>query len=160
MAHLPASLATPIRAIAQQALGRDWQLYGLLLDHWPAIIGPAWAETVLPVKLTFPAVRRTPDHRPTLQGGVLTLQMPRGLALEVQYRQQQILERLDNFLGRGAIGRLHFTHSHRPAPRSIPAPTITRHEQDALLSATAVIIDPELRGALESLGQHLLAAKH
>lgn len=155
MAQLPASLVAPIRHIAKRALGKDWQLYGLLLDHWPTIVGEAWAELIHPVKLAFPAATR-PGAGQALRDGVLTLRMPRGLAMEVQYQQPQIIARINNFFGASAVSRLNFMHSGaspRPTKRDVPA--LSPQTLQALHAATAVIADAALREALESLGTHV-----
>lgn len=154
MAQFPTALAAPIRLIAKQALGKEWQLYGILLDHWPAIIGDAWAEMVHPVKLSFPPAGQA-GQRHALRSGALTLRLPRGLALEVQYQQPQIITRINNFFGADAITKLVMTHRFespklRPTPRPLKATDAT-----ALHTATDAIDDAELRAALEGLGAQL-----
>lgn len=151
MAYLPASLVAPIRHIAKQALGKDWQLYGILLDHWPTIVGDAWAELIHPVKLSFPVMARS-GQRQALCDGVLTLRLPRGLALEVQYRQQQIIERVNNFFGAKSIARLILTHTFESPRKKVTPIPLTPADRDAIRAATAGVPIAELRDALESLG--------
>ncbi|MGB4100851.1 MAG: DciA family protein [Alphaproteobacteria bacterium] len=155
MAQLPTSLVAPIRHIAKQALGKEWQLYGLLLDHWETIVGDAWATQIHPMKLTFPGLNR-PGQGQVLHNGVLTLRLPRGLAMEVQYQQPQIIARINDFIGPQAISRLNFIHSNLShGSQTARTPNLPLQTREEIRAAVAPIDDPALRDALESLGTYV-----
>ena len=148
MNRLPQNLHATINRLAQTAVGRDWQLYSIMLQHWRDIIGTEWAVQATPSKLTFPVAGRRSD-------GVLTISLPRGLAMAAQYQQQHILERLNRFLGAAVISRVLFSHAttiktSKPALQQVPDEV-----QQQLTAAVAEINDPELRQSLIDFGMIL-----
>ncbi len=150
---MPQNLAAPLRQLAKQAVGADWQLYSIVLEHWQDIIGAEWAAQTAPVKIAFP-------RQQARSQGTLTIAMPRGLTMAMQYRQPQILARLNGFLGAETIVRLHFSHataaSRRPAA---PARTLSAHETAHISQAVISVNDVELRASLAAFGQALYAAQ-
>lgn len=148
MNRLPQNFHATINRLAQTAVGRDWQLYSIMLQHWRDIIGAEWAAQATPTKLTFPVAGRRSD-------GVLTISLPRGLAMAAQYQQKHIIERLNRFLGAAVISRVLFTHNttiKTAAPALQPVPD---EVQQQLSAAVAEINDPELRQSLLDFGMIL-----
>lgn len=117
----------------------------LLLD-WPQIVGQKFAETCLPVKVTFPYGQR--------QDGRLHVQVSSGLAPELSFLESLILERINRYFGYRAIGRL-FIHQEPLAPRT---PRQKRVQSDSLETRQTLenqlsdIQDEGLRTALLNLG--------
>lgn len=153
MIYVPQNLSAPLRKLAKQAVGADWQLYSIVLEHWQDIIGQEWAEQTAPVKITFPRQRARSQ-------GALTIAMPRGLTMAMQYRQSQILVRLNAFLGAETIVRLHFTHATALSPRPTASlRTLSARETAHISHAVAGVSDSALRESLEAFGQSLFATQ-
>lgn len=153
MSRIPQNLAAPLRQLAKQAVGADWQLYSIVLEHWQDIIGQEWAAQTAPAKIAFP-------RQHARSQGTLTIAMPRGLTMAMQYRQPQILVRLNTFLGAETIVRLHFIHARAAPPRpTAPARTLSAGETAHISQVVAGVSDNELRASLEAFGQALYAAQ-
>lgn len=150
MAQLPQTLIQPLHRIAQQAVGKDWQLYSILLQNWREIVGDDWADSLQPVKLAFPLQNQRSN-------GALTVALPRGLAMEAQYRQGQILARINGFFGSETVTRLIFVHATK-AKKSAPVTAAATPESlVAITEKTAQVADDELRESLQAFGAVLAA---
>ncbi len=153
MSRIPQNLATPLRQLAKQAVGSDWQLYSIVLEHWQDIIGQEWAEQTAPIKIAFP-------RQQARSQGTLTIAMPRGLTMAMQYRQPQILARLNAFLGAETIIRLHFAHAMaKPPRRKAPNRNLSASEVTQISQTVAAVPDIGLRESLEAFGRALYAAQ-
>lgn len=153
MSRVPQNLAAPLQKLAKQAVGADWQLYSIVLEHWQDIIGQEWAAQTAPVRIAFPRQQARAQ-------GTLTIAMPRGLTMAMQYRQTQILARLNAFLGAETIVRLHFAHATAVPPRpAVSARTLSVRETAHIGQAVSCVADAELRASLEAFGQSLFAAQ-
>ena len=147
MAKLPQHLASSIHGLAKQAIGKDWQLYSILLQNWREIVGAEWAGQTRPVRLAFP-------HQSGRRSGTLTISLPRGLAMAAQYQQPHILARINGFFGRDTVTRLAFIHAALPPPAP-PPPPLAEAAKAAIAATTAPVAHDELRQSLASLGQAL-----
>jgi hypothetical protein len=111
------------------------------MADWPAIVGPAVAETTQPRRLS---------------GGTLTLGCTGPQALELQHLATALIERINAHLGTVTVTRLRFVQEVRP-PAAPPARP--RRQTDAV--PVVVALPPgALRDALEKLGQAILTADH
>ena len=129
-------------------MGRRGFAEGGLIAHWPAVVGEEVARATAPLKLAFPRGER--------RGGMLTLRVAGAHATEIQHLIPQIIERINGYLGYGAIARLKLEQGRLPKPRRPamrePDPLLPA-EQAALEAAVGGIGDPDLRRALDSLGR-------
>jgi hypothetical protein len=124
-----------------------------VLEQWPQIVGQHLARRCHPVRLDF--------RRGSTTAGTLVLQAGGGAALELQHCAPQIIERVNDYFGFPAVGRLRLVQSPlHPAPRP-PAPPPLRPlspaEQAALAEEVAVVGDAGLGAALEALGRSIKA---
>jgi hypothetical protein len=104
--------------VAGRALGKRGLGEAQLLAAWPSVVGDALAAETLPVKLSFPQGGR--------KNGVLKLRVTSAAALSVQHREPQILERINGFLGYGAVARLALIQgppARCPPPRPWRSPS-------------------------------------
>ena len=101
-----------------------------LIAAWPAIAGPAYADCTQPEKIIWP--RETNDGAPA--PGVLYLRVDGPRAIFVQHELGQVIERVNAFLGYGAIARAR------------------------IVQGPAEVGDGELRDALDRLGRAVLTA--
>src|SRR5215470_18038408 len=115
-------------------------------------VGHELAGETLPMKLSFPLGGR--------RNGVLKLRVTSAAALSVQHREPQILERINGFLGYGAVARLALVQG--PLPKRIRAAPparrpLTASEAAALAKRVSQVSDPALKSALERLGAAILS---
>lgn len=121
---------------------------------WAEIVGPQLARQSQPVKLSG-----GPGRPATLR-----LRATAAAAFEMQHRSDEILQRINAYLGHAAVARLQFAQGpvgrRRAGASPPPAPPERLREIE---TRAAAIADPALRAALTRLGQaiarHNAAAK-
>jgi len=154
---LPRTIATAIDKIAREALGKDWSLYAVLLEHWPEIVGPEYARLTTPVKITFPPRQREAKRA----GGTLVIRIPKGLAMEFTFKIGQIRARITDYFGYEPISKIMFESSYA-APDHAGANDLIEPDPEAIASiheASNDIDDQELRDAIAALGEAILKMK-
>ena len=134
--------------IAGETLGRRGFAEGTIFHQWREIVGPDIAADCLPEKLAFPAGRRSDGSLQVLANG--------GAALELQHRANQILERVNGYLGYGAVAHLKIRQGRLPARKhyrseSSDSADSTSFDEPGLTSVT----DPKLKEALASFGHSI-----
>jgi len=93
--------------IAGETLGRRGFAEGTIFRQWRDIVGADIADACLPEKLGFPTGRRSDGTLHVLASG--------GAALELQHRSVQIVERVNGYLGYGAVTQLRIRQGRMPA---------------------------------------------
>ena len=134
--------------IAGETLGRRGFAEGTIFRQWREVVGPDIAADCLPEKLAFPAGRRSDGSLQLLANG--------GAALELQHRASQILDRVNGYLGYGAVAQLKIRQGRLPARkhyRSVASdsPDSASFDEPNLTSVT----DPKLKEALASFGHSI-----
>jgi hypothetical protein len=150
MSFTPRRLAQSVAPLARKNIGRDWDLYAALIDHWREIAGEDYATLVTPVKISFPrgGAQKT--------DGTLTLRAPQGAAMALSYRTPQLLERIATFLGTGAIVKIALDTHYTETPPAPPPQQAVDLPPD-LHTQLAEIEDPDVRQALEELGKSIFS---
>ena len=145
----PRALAASLPKVTKPVLEKHGRAYASLIAEWTNIVGPALAAMSLPEKLSSGAT-----------GGVLTVRVAGAAATEFQHLTPQILDRINTYLGFGAVTRLRLVQAplpgptRRPAPRpAVPSPAARR----AVAAATDTISDPALHDALVRFGEAIAA---
>jgi hypothetical protein len=142
----------PIAAELPKLIGKPFGRRGFgeggLIAQWPTIAGEEIARHSAPLKLSFPRGER--------QGGTLTVRVVGAFAVELQHIAPLLIERINAYLGYGAIARLRLEQGRlpprrRPALRQ-PAP-LAPAEESALAQSLGRIADDGLRQALDGLGR-------
>jgi hypothetical protein len=145
-----------VRAVGQAlgkvtaaAYGKRGFAQGDILRHWPEIAGDLLARHTLPDRITFPRGQRT--------GGILHLQVGNSaVATEVLHLEPLIIERVNTYFGYGAVKGMHIFQRPLP-PREdntpVPPRALSPAERAALERDLRSVTDPDLRQALEGLGQ-------
>ena len=140
------ALGTAMPALTRRALGRRGFAEGGLALDWAAIVGEDIAANTLPLKVSY--------QRGARRGGTLHLKVASGYAPIVAHCEPQLLERVNAYLGFGAVERLKLTQGHlsRPAapPESLP--------DSEPAEPVPGIDDPELADALASFAKALRRA--
>lgn len=154
----------PARAMKEQALmdialkiaGNAFRKQGFsqaaILSHWRDIVGPAFAQHCLPLKLTFPAGKR--------RGGTLTILVEGPFALQIAHVQPQVIERINRFFGYAAVERLSLKQGALPqedAPGPVQEPDLSNEQQIALDNAVKGVKDIALAATLKRLGRLVLS---
>ncbi|HEX2652697.1 MAG TPA: DciA family protein [Xanthobacteraceae bacterium] len=155
MARAPQSKSSQARPLSQlvgQYLADTFAKQGFastkLVTHWPDIVGAEIAKHSEPIKIQWP---RSDD--PHVQDpGTLVLRVEGPAAIEIQHLSSVILDRVNQFFGWRAIGKIALRQApltRRPPKKAAtgPDPEIT-----ARLHATLDIEDGALRQALARLG--------
>jgi hypothetical protein len=147
------ALAAEVPRIAGAVLGKHGFAEAQLIAQWAAIVGEDIAQAISPEKLSFGRGER--------REGTLHLRVTPALALEIQHREPVLLERINAFFGYRAVARLALRQAppagatRRLPPRPRPLDGSERRWLDRRL---ADIEDPELRAALERLGEAVVGA--
>ncbi|MDX2027835.1 MAG: DciA family protein [Alphaproteobacteria bacterium] len=153
---MPRALAKAIDQVARQTVGKDWNIYANLLEHWQEIVGPDYARVTTPVKITFP-------HQPNEArrgDGTLCIRLPKGLAMEFSFKTDLIRQRINTYFGYSAVGRIVFEPVYGTTPETRSAQAEADPASLAQLRSTTETLENEnLRTALESFGEALLKSK-
>ena len=131
------------------AYGRRGFAEGDVVRHWPQIAGELLAHHTLPDRIVYPKGRRT--------DGLLHLQVGNSaVATEVQHLEPLIVEKVNTYFGYGAVKGVHIFQRPlppRPEEQADLARPLTPAERAALAGELKGVSDPDLRKALEGLGQ-------
>ncbi|GAA0647481.1 DUF721 domain-containing protein [Brevundimonas lenta] len=128
---------------------------GALEPRWREIVGERLARVTRPQKLT-----RGRDGA----GGTLELRVAGPAALLVQHQSEDILQRVNLFLGAGSVDKLRIAQGPvKPLPdastptarRSVAPPPLAAHAEAELKASINDAADP-LKGPLEQLGRAVL----
>ncbi len=118
-----------------------------VLSHWPEIIGAELAKTCVPERIRWPR----PGELDSKRGATLSVKAYAGEALVVQYAVPQMLERLNSFLGHGAITSIKVSPGHLVRkPDEAPKPVAIVSPE--LLVRLSPISDDALQASLLHLG--------
>lgn len=148
----PRALAATLPKVTKPVLEKHGRAYATLIAQWINIAGPALAAVSLPEKLVSSGRGSA--------GGTLTVRVAGAAATELQHLAPQIIERINTFLGFGAVARLKLVQGPLPGrqPASGRRPHAASPAAQAAVAATAAdIADPALRGALFRLGLAIAA---
>jgi hypothetical protein len=141
--------------LVAKPLGKRGFAAAALVGQWAAIVGPALANSTLPLRVVFPRGER--------KGGTLHLKVASGaMALQLQHLGPLIVERVNGHFGYAAVAQLALTQGplpRRAAPPSVQAAPVAAHEIDpALAERIATLPEGDLRQALTNLGRRLASA--
>ncbi|BCP52609.1 hypothetical protein K32_12260 [Kaistia sp. 32K] len=122
-----------------------------LISAWSDIVGPRYATTTLPEKITWP--RR--DQAKAPGGATLVIRVDSGMAIYLQHETNVLLDRINGFLGFGAVTQLKIVQGvvSRPPPRVVAPPPLTKVEEQEVASTVASVESDGLREALARLGR-------
>jgi hypothetical protein len=140
------------RTLAKAAFARHGFASEQLISQWDAVVGPAIGSICLPDKIKWP---KTAGENARKTGGTLVLRAAQGLALELQYEIPRIIERVNQFLGYGAVTEIKVLQgqiSVKPA-KKIAAP-VNAKAAAAWRIKIQDIADDRLKAALARLAAH------
>jgi hypothetical protein len=140
------------RNLAQAAFTRHGFASEQLISQWDAVIGQPYASHCVPEKINWP---RSASDESRKMGGTLYLRVNAGRGLELHYEIPRLIERVNQFLGYGAIAAIKIVQStheakpEKPAPKPIH-PDVTK----AWAENIDDIADDGLKAALARLATH------
>ncbi len=170
-AALPASRARisarVVGAYVPKLTRKAFEKYGFsaasLLTDWPSIVGAEMAGFAAPERLKWPrsvAIRDDAEAgaegRP---GALLVLRVDPARALDVQYKAQQILERINVYFGYRAVAELRIVQAPLATPGGAHTPkeaASPRNKTPVEAPELADIADEQLRAALARLKSWLI----
>ena len=152
--------------IADKAYARHGAAWAGLLANWATIVGDELDAISQPEKIRWPGQQdseQTGRSKHQKIGGVLTIKVAYGRALEVQYTAPQIIDRINAYYGYSAIAQLKIIQgkvSKTAAPENPPLPPLSPDQARALAGEMDNIADDGLKDALSRLAQGILASKN
>jgi hypothetical protein len=137
----PRPIAALVPVVARKAFNRTAPGVVHLMEAWAGIVGPGLADATTPRRLSQ---------------GTLTIGCCGPVAMELQHRSNELIGRINQYLGSQAIRRLRLlqTVAARTPPRSRPRPT--EAVETAASEAVADLPEGPLRAALTALGRAVL----
>jgi len=155
--------AKAVGAFAARVTAKVFEDHGLshamLLGDWPAIAGAELAQFSRPERLVWPrraeAAPGPSGAKQPSRGATLVLRVEGPRAIEIQHIAPQLIERLNTYLGYGAIARIRIEQAPLGTPSSkSPKPAGLEEAGAAYLADDLNEIDDEgLRTALARLGR-------
>jgi hypothetical protein len=129
-----------------------------IMSSWETIVGADLARLTRPETIKWPRGARSqigPEEGGRSAGATLIIATDPAFALEVSYRHQEIIDRINRYFGYRAIGQLKVHQVPRaelPAP--VKAPLVRK-----IPAESAVISPGDLGAALDALGRSVAASR-
>lgn len=137
------TLGKHFRTLTAAAFKSHGFAQGDVLARWPEIVGGSIAAAARPERIRWPRSAGGGQA----QGGTLFVKAMAGRGLEVQQAVPLIIERINRFLGYGAIMAVKIQQSHE-----VPGETTAKPAAQALAEPPKGIAEPGLAQALQRLG--------
>ena len=145
-----------LQGLIKELDGKFGRGAGSLEARWREIVGERLARVTRPQKLTKGRGNA---------GGVLELRVAGPAALLVQHQSEDILQRVNLFLGAGAVEKLRIAQgpvkplTDAPAASRKPKATPLPAAAEAELRASLADAPDTLKGPLEQLGRAILSSR-
>jgi hypothetical protein len=130
--------------------------YGELMARWPEIVGETLAQYCEPERIKWP---RGSGETAQKLGGTLVIRAEPGRSLDLQYQSHQIIERINQFYGYGAVTSVKVMQGHITRAKTLKNKEnlLDPQTEKALETQLELIADEKLREALHRLGAGALA---
>lgn len=131
-----------------------------LLSWWPDIVGPDYEESTFPESIHWP--KRYDQRGADATTATLTVRVLPSHALFFQHELPQVLERINQFLGYQAIGRVRIVQGKISRPQSEQRPQLrplSDTESAELDARLTDISETDLQSSLKRLGAAILGGK-
>ncbi|RCK47981.1 DUF721 domain-containing protein [Thalassospira profundimaris] len=125
-----------------------------IILHWAEIVGRDLEQFTMPVKYS-------PPRGENAGGGTLVIRVTGPVAIELQHRMPQIIDRVNTYFGYRAVDRIKMMQGDISRPeRTVHRPTIVPEGDITQASQINIdkIEDPHLREVLTRLGRHIAGA--
>jgi hypothetical protein len=152
----PATIGALLPKAAAAALDQRGFASGSIISRWSAIVGEDLAAFAVPIEVKFQRQRN--------DQATLVLQVASGAAATLlQLKAPMLIERVNGFLGYGAISRIQALQGPLPKKRvraATPAIVLSPHEETEIARATDHVASPEIKSALMELGLAIARRTH
>ena len=130
--------------------------YGELMARWPEIVGDTLAQHCEPERIKWP---RGSGEMAQKLGGTLVIRAEPGRSLDLQYQSHQIIERINQFYGYGAVTSVKVMQGHVTSAKSLKNKEnlLDPETEKVLDTQLESIADERLKQALHRLGAGALA---
>lgn len=141
------SLSALLPKLTKPARAKRGFHHDRLLSEWPTIVGPELARRCVPQKIAYDRHGQEPAR--------LHLQCEPAWAIDIQYMEPIILEKIAVFFGYRAIGKLILHQAPLPEkPQAKPVSDISSAPLPAEFSASLEqVTDPDIKAALTRLAK-------
>lgn len=129
-----------------------------LIAGWADIVGTRYAECSRPEKIVWPRGKANEETPGTL---VVAVEGPRALLL--QHEADQIIERVNQFIGHGTIGRIKIIQgpmASLPAGEKQDDAPLDEEDVAQLAGTLDGVASDDLRAALDRLGRAILRERN
>ena len=119
-----------------------------IINNWVNIVGDKLAQNITPQKISY-------NNNSNVEGVLLLRVNSSSVALELQYIEKQIVNKINTYFGFSAIERIKIIQGPIPAPEKKMAnktKTIAKTDKIELERKLKSVKDPDLRAALAALG--------
>ena len=123
-----------------------------IINNWVNIVGNKLAQNIMPQKISY-------NSNYNLDGVLLLRVNSSSVALEIQYVEKQIINKINTYFGFRAIGRIKIIQGPIPSPeRKLTSKirSIAKTDKIELERKLTSIKDPDLRVALAALGTAII----
>jgi hypothetical protein len=146
------NIGTIMPGVTRDTMQKRGFAQGEIITRWREIVGAELADSTSPEKLSFPRGER--------RSGTLQVRVASAAALALQHEEPGVIQRINQFFGYNAVGRLKMIQA--PLPRSSkkpkkPARDLGEDEIGRIDAEVAQTKDPDLRDALASFGRSIAA---
>jgi hypothetical protein len=130
--------------------------YGELMARWPDIVGETLARHCEPERIKWP---RGSGEMAQKLGGTLVIRAEPGRSLDLQYQSHQIIERINQFYGYGAVTSVKVMQGHVTSAKTLKNKEnlLDPETEKVLETQLESIADERLKQALHRLGAGALA---
>jgi hypothetical protein len=145
------------KQLTKAAYERHGHAYGEVLAQWPAIAGDRLSQRTVPERMKWPKQADSMQK----YGGVLVVRVDPGFALDLQYEAPRLIERVNGYLGFGAVAAIKIVQGRgvRPGAKPSPQPKLEASQATELDERLAGIGNRGLKDALARLGRGVKSAK-
>lgn len=154
----PVPVADLAGAILDPVLRKRAGLSVALVQSWDEIVGPRVAVSSRPEKIQW---GRRRDENDPYEPAVLVIACEGLAALHIQHEADEIISRVNAFLGYGAIGRLRIVQKpvRQEKPQRPKLRELNADERAKIKGVVSGIEDDGLRESLERLGASVKGSK-
>ena len=123
-----------------------------IINNWVNIVGDKLAQNITPQKISY-------NNHSNVEGVLLLRVNSSSVALELQYIEKQIVNKINTYFGFSAIGRIKIIQGPIPAPeKKLPnkIKTVANTDKIELEKKLNSVKDPDLWVALAALGAAII----
>lgn len=139
--HGPRTIAALVPVVAKTAYAKGGHGVAHLMEAWSGIIGPTLSGVTTPKRLSR---------------GTLTIACTGPVAMELQHLSNELIGRINQYLGGQPIQRLRFLQTRTMSPPPRPKPVQSAQAEKSAAAAVAAMPPGPLRDALFNLGRAVI----